>query len=51
MDYHCTTCNMEKGMYIKLSEEDRNGERVCSINPMHRFKVDKFGFLESAPKH
>jgi hypothetical protein len=39
---------MEKGMYIKLSEEGRNGELVCSVNHNHRFKVDQFGFLESA---
>ena len=50
MDYHCTTCNMEKGMYIKLSKEERSGELVCRMNQNHRFKVDKFGFLESAQK-
>jgi hypothetical protein len=50
MNYHCTTCNMEKGMYIRLSEENEGGERVCSMNPNHRFKVDNFGFLESVKR-
>jgi len=50
MDYHCTMCNMEKGMYIKLAEDGKGGDLVCSVNPRHRFKVDKFGFLESAQK-
>lgn len=50
MDYNCTKCNMEKGMYIKLVTNGKDGEMVCSLDPSHKFKVDNYGFLKLISK-
>jgi hypothetical protein len=50
MDRNCTKCSMETGITAKLSEDPRTGELVCTVNPKHRFKIGKSGFLESVPE-
>jgi len=47
MNYICIKCNTEKGFYTKLSADGKNGELVCTVDPKHKFKVGKNGFLES----
>lgn len=47
MIYSCTKCSMEQGITSRLTENAERGEFVCSLNPKHRFKVGKSGFLES----
>jgi transcription elongation factor Elf1 len=48
--YYCITCNAEKGMTVLLSEDSRSGELVCKLNPKHRFKMTKSGYLEVIPE-
>jgi len=50
MRYTCTKCSMENGASVRLSEESASGELVCSLNPKHRFRIGKSGFLESLPE-
>ena len=49
MSYACPICNMEKGVSAKLVEDSERGELVCPLNPKHRFKLGKSGFLEPVP--
>jgi hypothetical protein len=41
---------MEKGVTSRLVKDEKTEELVCRLNPMHRFKVNKDGFLESVVK-
>jgi len=47
MNYSCTKCNVEKGWSARLVEDEKSKELVCTVDPKHRFKVGKNGFLES----
>lgn len=50
MIYTCTKCSMEKGTTARLVADGEHGELVCSLNPKHRFRIGKSGFLESIPE-
>jgi hypothetical protein len=49
MDY-CITCIAEKGMTVALLKDEKSGEFVCVMNPKHRFRMGKDGFLEAVPE-
>jgi len=48
--YYCITCNSQEGMTVALLKDSKSGELVCKLNPKHKFKVTKSGFLETLPE-
>jgi len=48
--YYCITCNAESGNTVALIKDGKDGEFVCQLNPKHRFRMAKSGYLEAVPE-